>query len=225
MAGLVINLPWAKGDQFWIEGVYSVGAASYTGFNTASGQISNVGRFNGANVANGWALDAVFANVVGPTTAGLVGSGLELTTYWAMGAGIQHYWTPALRSSLFGTYTAVDYNSNATAIMCSSPQGPFRTFLGATPNFATGAVLGCNPDFNYWAVGTRTIWNPVPNLDIGVELLYAKVETKHEAPNAAAGRGVFLNFAGSGGRAAGLYTPSSEEVWSGVFRVQRNFWP
>src|SRR5207237_6664236 len=46
MAGIVINLPWAKGDQFWVEGVYSVGAASYTGFNTASGQISHVGRFN-----------------------------------------------------------------------------------------------------------------------------------------------------------------------------------
>src|SRR4051812_25583984 len=219
MAGLVINLPWAKGDQFWVEGVYAVGAASYTGFNTASGQISNVGRFNGASVAAGWALDAVFANVVGPATAGLNGSGLELTTYWTIGAGIQHYWTPALRSSLFGIYTAVDYNANASAIMCSSPQGPFRTPVGAAPNFATGPVIGCNPDFNYWAVGTRTIWNPVPNLDIGLEVLYAKVETKHDANT------VRLNFAGSGGRAAGLYTPSSEEVWSGVFRVQRNFWP
>jgi hypothetical protein len=225
MAGIVINLPWAKGDQFWVEGVYSVGAQAYTGISNASGQYNNFQRFNGGNVAAAWGMDAVFANVVGPTGVGLNGSGLELTTTWTIGAAVQHYWTPALRSSVFGAYTAVDFNANATNIFCASPVGPVRTFAGATPNFATGPVLGCNPDFNLWAIGTRTIWNPVPNLDIGVEIVYAKIETKHEVANAAAGRGVLLNFAGAGGRAAGLYAPSSEEVWSGVFRVQRNFWP
>jgi hypothetical protein len=49
--------------------------------------------------------------------------------------------------------------------------------------------------------------------------VYAKVETNYDASI------VRLSFAGAGGRAAGLYAPSSEEVWSGVFRVQRNFWP
>jgi hypothetical protein len=222
MAGLVVNLPWAKGDQVWVEGAYTVGAVSYTGFNTASGQIQTLGRFNGGNVAAAWALDGVFANIIGPTavsTGALGASGIELTTAWAIGAGIQHYWTPALRSSLFGTYNAVDYNSNATAIFCSSPVGPVRTAAGAAPNFATGPVIGCNPDFNYWAIGTRTIWNPVPNLDIGLEVVYAKIETKHDPAT------VTLNFAGAGGRALGNYTPSSEDVWSGVFRIQRNFWP
>ena len=155
----------------------------------------------------------------------LNGSGLELTTVWTIAAALQHYWTPALRSSVFGAFTATDYNANATNIMCSSPVGPFRTFAGATPNFLTGAVLGCNPDFNVWGIGTRTIWNPVPNLDIGVEIVYAKVETKHEAANPALARGVLLNFGGAGGRAGGLYNPSSEEVWSGMMRWQRNFWP
>jgi len=219
MAGIVINLPWAKGDQFWVEGAYTVGATSYTGLNVASGQINTLGRFNGGNVAAAWAMDAVFANTVGPAAAGLLGSSLELTTVWTIGAGIQHYWTPALRSSVFGLYTKTDYNTNATNIFCSSPVGPVRTIAGATPNFATGPVIGCNPDFNWWAVGTRTIWNPVPNLDIGLEIIYSKVETNFD-PNT-----VRLNFAGAGGRAAGLYTPSSEDVWSGVFRVQRNFWP
>ena len=36
---------------------------------------------------------------------------------------------------------------------------------------------------------------------------------------------VRLSFPGAGGRAAGLYTPSSENVWSGILRFQRNFWP
>ena len=126
---------------------------------------------------------------------------------------------------MFGIYNSIDYNAAATAIFCSSPVGPVRTFLGATPNFATGAVLGCNPDFQVWGVGTRTIWNPVPNLDIGLEVVYAKVEQQHEAPNPAAGRGVLMSFAGGGGRAAGLYVPQSTDIWSGILRVQRNFWP
>ena len=227
MAGIVINLPWAKGDQFWIEGAYTVGAVSYTGWNQ-NGQYSNFQRFNGNSVAVAWPLDAVFANAIGPatiSTGALGATGLELTTVWTIAAALQHYWTPALRTSVFGAFTATDYNDNATNIFCSSPVGPVRTFLGAAPNFLTGAVLGCNPDFNLWAVGSRTIWNPVPNLDIGVEIVYAKVETKHEAPNAALGRGVLLNFGGSGGRAGGLYAPSSEGVWSGIMRWQRNFWP
>jgi hypothetical protein len=221
MAGIVVNLPWAKGDQFWVEGVYTVGATAYTGLNT-NGQYNTFQRFNGGNVAAAWALDAVFANIIGPvgvSTGAPGGSALELTTVWTIAASLQHYWTPALRSSVFGAYTSTDYNTNATNIMCSSPVGPFRTAAGATPNFATGPVIGCNPDYNVWGVGTRTIWNPVPNLDIGVELVYAKVETKHDPAT------VRLNFAGAGGRALGNYTPSSEEVWSGILRWQRNFWP
>jgi hypothetical protein len=89
---------------------------------------------------------------------------------------------------------------------------------GVAPGGAA-ALPGCNPDFNVWNVGTRTIWNPVPNLDVGLELMYTRLETKHDASLVA------FNFAGSGGRAAGLYAPSSENVFSGLFRIQRNFWP
>ncbi len=218
MAGIVINLPWAKGDQFWVEGAYTVGAVSYTGWNQ-NGQYSTFVRFNGGTVAAAWPLDAVFANVIGPAGVGLNGSALELTTVWTVAAGIQHYWTPALRSSLFGAYTATEYDANATSIMCSSPNGPVRTAAGATPNFATGPVAGCSFDFNLWAIGSRTIWNPVPNLDIGVEVVYAKLQQNMDPSR------VLLNFAGAGGRPAGLYTPADQDSWSALFRVQRNFWP
>jgi len=218
MAGIVINLPWAKGDQFWVEGNYSVGATAYSAFSLPAGQYNNFQRFNGANVAAGWAIDAIFGNV---GTAAAPAGALELTTLWTMGAGIQHYWTPALRSSIFGTYTAVDFNGAATAMFCSGTNTPVRQASGAAnPAFNNVAgIAGCNPDFQVWAIGTRTIWNPVPNLDIGVEVVYAKIETSHDAATTR------LSFAGTGGRASGLYTPSSEEVWSGIFRVQRNFWP
>ena len=65
----------------------------------------------------------------------------------------------------------------------------------------------------------------MPNLDIGVEVVYTKIEQKHEAANPAAARGVLMNFGGAGGRAAGLYNVGSEDVWSGIMRWQRNFWP
>jgi Porin subfamily len=122
---------------------------------------------------------------------------------------------------LFATYTKVDYNTAATAMFCSGPNTPVRNLVGVNPvafNNVAG-LTGCDPDFKYWAVGTRTIWNPVPNLDIGLEIVYTKIETSYD-PTV-----VRLSFAGAGGRAAGLYVPSNEEVWSGVFRVQRNFWP
>jgi len=36
---------------------------------------------------------------------------------------------------------------------------------------------------------------------------------------------VLMNFGGAGGRASGLYNVGSEDVWSGILRWQRNFWP
>ena len=95
---------------------------------------------------------------------------------------------------------------------------PIRTLGGVAP---TGAVAfaGCNPDFNVWNVGTRTIWNPVPNLDVGLEVMYTKLEQNNDPAQVA------LNFAGAGGRAVGLYAPSNADIFTGLFRIQRNFWP
>ena len=69
------------------------------------------------------------------------------------------------------------------------------------------------------AVGIRTIWNPAPQFDIGLEVFYTQLETKHDPGTTR------LTFAGSGGRAAGNYIPSSENVWGSILRMQRNFWP
>jgi hypothetical protein len=223
MAGIVINLPWNKGDKLYAEATYCVGAGAYCGMDgSISGKNNTFGRFNGGNVAAAWAMDSIFANAIGPTAlsgGALGGSGQQLTTFFSLNAAFEHYWTPALRSDLWGAYTAADYNATATTIFCSSPVGPVRTAAGAAPNFATGPVNGCNPDWNIWAVGLRTIWNPAPQFDIGLEVFYTRLETKFDPAT------VLLNFAGSGGRAAGNYVPSSENVWGSILRLQRNFWP
>ena len=62
----------------------------------------------------------------------------------------------------------------------------------------------------------------MPNLDIGLEIMYTKIETKQSEPGAGSRCSQLRRC---GGRAAGLYSPSTEEVWSGIFRFQRNFWP
>jgi len=219
LGGIVLNLPWSKGDQFWVEGEYTVGATAYTGLNNSGGgQTNYYNRFDGQNLAAVWALDTIMGNV--GTAAAPAGS-QELTTAWAVGIGVQHYWTPALRSSLFGLYTAVSYDGAATAMFCSGANSPLRTTAGgALPAFnnVTGAA-GCNPNWDIWAVGTRTIWNPVANLDIGVEVLYTQIQQNMNAGLVA------FSFAGAGGRAAGLYAPANEGIFSGIFRIQRNFWP
>jgi hypothetical protein len=236
-AGIVLNLPWNAGDKFWVEGAVGEGTPCYVGF-CQDGVNGTYVRFDGRNVGAGWALDGVFANAVGPLVPGpqLGGptnfTGIQLPTVWDVAAAIEHYWTPALRTSLWGSVTGWDPGASGNAIMCNSPSGPVRVITGsagaqpavATPNFGTfpiagGAVPGCDFSFRVWGVGSRTVWNPVKNLDIGVEVMWSQLDQNMDPSKVA------FSFGGGGNRAAGLYAPSDEGVFSGMFRVQRNFWP
>jgi hypothetical protein len=111
-------------------------------------------RFDGHNVAAGWALDGVFANAISPTASGVSNfSGIVLPTVFDVTAAVEHYWTPALRTSVFGSVTGWEAGaaepltpggtgSMLNNIMCSSPVGPVRTSTSGAPNFFTGGVLG-----------------------------------------------------------------------------------
>ena len=74
----------------------------------------------------------------------------------------------------------------------------------------------CSPNFNVWQAGTRTQWNPVSQLDIGVDVLYSRLDTA--LAGATTATGVLPGKVGS-------VTFSDQDVWSVMFRVQRNFWP
>jgi hypothetical protein len=81
----------------------------------------------------------------------------------------------------------------------ATASGIIVTGLGA----AAGAAGSAN--WNYTQVGSRTVWTTVANLDLSVELMYNNLNT---------------GFGGSG------TTPIGNLNWvSGMFRVQRNFWP
>jgi hypothetical protein len=219
MGGAMGNVPTGAGDKVWANIVYAQGAVAYTGL-SQFGSFGTFSRFNGGSVGAGWALDGIFANTVGPAAAGLNASGIQLTKAWSVGAAFEHHWTGTVRTSVFGVVTSVSYpgdlGSGAKAIFCSSPVGPVRTAAGAAPNFATGAVIGCNPDFIVWGVGTRTVWNPVKNLDLGAEIMYSRLDQNM-------GGGLLLNFGGAGGTPAGNYAPQNQSIWSGLLRAQWHF--
>jgi len=247
--GITLNLPWNKGDKFWIEATWTKGASAYTGIDEEQNNDSSFTRFAGppgwfgntlpfgtgtigvipGQVAFGWAFDAVFANLI-PSGRGLIESGLHLTTAWTIGAAYEHYWTPAIRTAFYGDITFFQFDDTAKFIICNSPASPIRSATQA--NFLTGVgfgsptVPGCNPNFDVWSVGARTIWNPVPNLDIGVDVMYSQIDN-HYDPNLV--KVLFSSAAsptGSGGRQAGIYAPAEHEgVWAAMLRFQRNFYP
>jgi hypothetical protein len=154
------------------------------------------------------------------------GTEVQLTRAWSINAAYQHIWNAKWRTSVFGGYVKIDYNGTATDIINSHLPGAAGTRPCNVPvagavfppiNIPVGSGNSCNPDFSFFEVGTRTQWNPVPQLDIGLEVLYSKLNTAYK------------------GSAVGIYPANAsrpavnsiddQQVWSAMFRWQRNFYP
>lgn len=84
----------------------------------------------------------------------IVNGDIKKTRGWNATAAFLHYWTPGVRQSLFGSYSGVSYNTSA------------KTEYADLRNF------------DAWSVGSNVIWSPVSEFDIGVEVLYSKVDRK-----------------------------------------------
>ena len=193
-AGLTLKMPWDAKDTLSGVIAYSKGAVGFVAYgNSASNFIHKQGVAFGADV------DGVFAT----------GTGIELTEAWGGTLAFEHYWTPSLRTSFVGAYLNVSYTDAAKAMMAATGAGTC-TASGFT------AVTNCNPDYSLWRVSSRTMWNPVRNLDVGVEVAYSQLDTAF---------GGTANVAGANGLAAGNYAIENQGYWTAAFRVQRNFWP
>jgi hypothetical protein len=59
------------------------------------------------------------------------------------------------------------------------------------------------------------LWNPVPDLDVGVDLVWYHLNT--------AFGGGLATLAQTGAKPAGNYTISNQDSLGAVFRIQRNF--
>ena len=177
-AGLTLNLPFLGArDTFTTQITYAEGAMHYVGSGLGVAGMTATEGFPATRFAFAPAFDATLVGV---------GNSLDLTTGWSIGAGIQHYWTPTLRTSLYGFYGELEYTAAASAVLA----GP------------CGGAASC--DWSMWQIGSRTVWNPVTNLDLSVDILYNHVEGAN----------------GGGG------TTNNDIGWlQGMVRAQRNFFP
>jgi hypothetical protein len=224
MGGISVNIG-SGGDKAYVETVYTQGSPGYAGLSELdlANSVFLIMRDN--RVAAGWAPDAVFFNA--GTPAAPLFSGIHLTTVWTIAAAYEHYWTPAVRTSIYGVFTAVSFDSTAKLAFCDSfPAGGTSGLAQYVPNVGAKnpassgiATPGCNPNFDIWGLGVRTIWNPVKNLDVGLEVFRDQLDQKWD-PNL-----WHVAFGGSGGQPSGNYRPASMGVWGAMLRVQRNFYP
>jgi hypothetical protein len=206
-AGLLLKMPWDPKDTFAVAGSYAEGASTYVANVPGSfgARSSAASLFQDGGIAVGWWDDAYFAD------NGVTRGQLELPKIWNVNAGFQHYWTNSLRSSIWGSYTSYEANSGAV-----------DTIICAGRGFGPGCA-----DWNAWQIGSRTIWNPVTNLDIGLEVMYTKIETAFSGgrTNCAGGAGCIPVLFGAATGVPANINVQDNDVWSGILRVQRNFWP
>jgi hypothetical protein len=200
--GAKINAPMlGKGDFFMAEFDYTQGASRYDNHTAA---VWNYIMFKGNNVGIGINSDAVY----GGTVAGANASGLELTTTWNVNAAYTHQWNAAWKTTLWGSYMQQDYNSNANAMLCTGGG------VGAV------APAGCDMDWNIWGLGLRTEWAVSSNFQIGLEVLYAKLDSASTPGNLVAAAAT-----GAKPASGALYTVGDQDNWAVRLRINRNFYP
>ena len=186
-----------RGDQFGLQATYAEGATGYVTRGLGAWQMYSSGN----NAGFGWTTDSIYAS----------GTNVELTTVWGINGYAQHIWAPRWRTSIYGGYVEVDFNSNAKTIIC-----PAGTGTAAPLGVAMTAVSNCNPDFSFWQVGSRTQWNPHPDLDIGVDVQWTHLNTAFKGS---------ASLAANGARPSGIYAIDDQDILSVMFRIQRNFLP
>jgi hypothetical protein len=88
--------------------------------------------------------------------------------------------------------------------------------LGISPAHAGEvSATGC-ADWAAWAIGSRTLWNPTKNLDVGVDVLYTSLA------KSAFGGATIPNVANG---TPTVMTVGDTHIWAGILRVQYNFYP
>jgi hypothetical protein len=189
-AGLKFNLPMlGKGDAFTAQVTYSKGATNYLLVNNNGAAVGIGGNaiLTGFPVVTNTALNPVFDGVFIPGTGSM-----DLTTGWDVTAGYEHNWVPGWKTSLYGSYGQVRYTDAASAALAVQ----------------AGAGTAGSASWNAFQIGSRTVWTPVANLDLSVDVVYTKYETA---------------FGGSTSATFGTF--EDKGFLAGIFRAQRNFYP
>jgi hypothetical protein len=216
-AGIKLNAPMiGHGDYFQAEVDYTEGASRYSNMTAQPWDFS---IYSGDQVAFGYNTDATYGG-----TLAFGASDLELTTTWAVNAAYTHFWNPAWKTTLWGSYYQQSYNDQANAMICDA---------GAGVNFGSNAIAipGCNMDWNAWGGGLRTEWAVSNSFSMGLEVLYAKLDsatTPFGTVGLAPGSGMPTSTGILGIPLLPVtngYTISDTDVWAVRFRATRTFYP
>ncbi|CEG07763.1 Porin omp2b precursor [Afipia felis] len=188
------NLPTGPGDDIKISGTYTEGALRYvlgqSGATPTNFQVLNGGGFTFAGVP---IADGVY---------GGLGTSIELTKAYGFNGAFNHNWNQNWSSSVFGSWTHVDYNGVASTAICAGTYGA-RTVAGT-----------CNPDFNVSQLGLSTTWKPVKNLAFIAEASWVHIDQNNT------GASTLTGTSAASGRVVNWGDTNS---YSGILRVQRNF--
>jgi hypothetical protein len=220
--GLRLNAPMiGPGDYFQIQGIYSQGA---TGYLSQTPRGAPINKWSGDTVGYGFWDDAVFSAVPGNT-----GGAVELTTGWSVFGSYEHFWTPALRTSVYGSYINMSYNGNARETICSTANAiasgtafTSTNTAGATGSsaFPGSAASGCNPNWSMFNVGTRSQWNVTKDLYVGLDVIYQKLNSASPG-----GNGTIVVTDRSGGKAPGTYQVTDQDAFTATWRIHRDIVP
>ncbi|MGI8527308.1 MAG: porin, partial [Pseudolabrys sp.] len=205
--GIKINLPMlGVGDSIGVSATYCDGASHYCSNNAATGGgvpgVPTLFTLTKGGVTGYGALYDGFYNNTG-TPAQPFG-GLELSRTWNVNGGIQHSWNDQWKTSLWATYLKYKAHSSTVDAACA------LTPIGIGPGVQGPGCL----DWSAYQVGSRTLWNPVVNLDVSAEVMYSRVRTALDG-----------TLAGGGATGTVPNTFGDRGTVSGILRFQRNFWP
>jgi porin-like protein len=204
--GLRLNAPMiGPGDYFQIAAVYAEGATRYASVTPTSALLSQ-----GQTVAQVIHDDGGFTGTA--ATPGL----FERTTAWSVFASYEHFWTPSLRTSVYGSYLDISRPDNLNTAMCAS--GLFGGGVAA----AAGRAAGCDLDSSQWQIGSRSQWNITKDLYVGVDFIYHKVNTGTFNAN---GTATLTAGALVGKAASASYTTGDIDAFATTWRIHRDIVP
>jgi len=130
--------------------------------------------------------------------------GIETLKSWDVAAVYTHYWAPQWRHSFLASYGRIEGTNTSKALAWSQP--------------------GAFGDATVWNVGTQLAWLPTRNFEIGVDVLYARVEQdirRLSGVNTVSGAASPFTLTPSG--YATNVTREKSGNWTGRLRVERTF--
>ncbi len=202
MAGLRLNAPMiGPGDYFQGSVTYAEGATRYAS-NTPAGVL----------VRNGQTVGFSFHDDAGFTGTAAAPGIFDLTTAFSVFASYEHFWTPSLRTSIYGSYLDISRGDALNTALCNSG------LIGGTA--AGGRANNCDMDSQYWVIGSRSQWNITKDLYVGLDVMYSKLNSASFNP------ANLVGVAGAGlGPAATVYNVTDQDAVSATWRIHRDIVP